>query len=170
SAGHGSMLLYSLLHLTGYDLPLEQLESFRRLGSRTPGHPERDLASGVETTTGPLGQGLGTAVGMAIAEAHLAARFNRAGHTVIDHHTYVLASDGDLMEGVGAEACSLAGHLGLGKLIVLYDDNRVSLAGTTSLCFTEDVGQRCAPYGSHVRRVEDGGVREPVGRAMATSG
>src|SRR2546430_9924390 len=147
SAGHGSMLLYSLLHLTGYDLPLEQLESFRRLGSRTPGHPERDLASGVETPTRPLGQGLGTAVGMAIAEAHLAARFNRPGHTVIDHHTYVLASDGDLMEGVGAEACSLAGHLGLGKLIVLYDDNRVSLAGPPPRCFTEDVGQRRAGLG-----------------------
>ncbi|TMB55912.1 MAG: transketolase [Deltaproteobacteria bacterium] len=166
SAGHGSMLLYSLLHLTGYDLPLEQLQSFRRLGSRTPGHPERNLASGVETTTGPLGQGLGTAVGMAVAEAHLAARFNRPGHTVIDHHTYVLASDGDLMEGVGAEACSLAGHLGLGKLIVLYDDNRVSLAGTTSLCFTEDVGQRCAAYGWHVARVDDGNDLDTVTRAI----
>src|SRR6266403_2296796 len=166
SAGHGSMLLYSLLHLTGSDLPLDELESFRRLGSRTPGHPERDLASGVETTTGPLGQGLGTAVGMAIAEAHLAARFNRPGHTVIDHHTYVLASDGDLMEGVGAEACSLAGHLGLGKLIVLYDDNRVSLAGTTSLCFTEDVGQRCAAYGWHVARVDDGNDLDTVTHAI----
>ena len=166
SAGHGSMLLYSLLHLTGYDLPLEEIKSFRRLGSRTPGHPERHLTSGVETTTGPLGQGLGNAVGMAIAEAHLAARFNRPGHTIVDHHTYVLASDGDLMEGVGAEACSLAGHLGLGKLVVLYDDNRVSLAGSTSICFSEDVAGRFAACGWHVERVPDGNDIDAVAKAI----
>src|SRR6058998_432571 len=129
SAGHGSMLLYSLLFLTGYDLSLDDIKQFRQWGSRTPGHPEFGDTPGVETTTGPLGQGFANGIGMAIAEAHLAARFNRPGHTVVDHFTYVLASDGDLMEGVGAEACSLAGHLGLGKLVVLYDDNRVSLAG-----------------------------------------
>src|SRR5437867_4043560 len=166
SAGHGSMLLYSLLHLTGYDLSLEEIKKFRRLGSRTPGHPERDPASGVEITTGPLGQGLGNAVGMAIAEAHLAARFNRPGHTIVDHYTYVLASDGDLMEGVGAEACSLAGHLGLGKLVVLYDDNRVSLAGSTSICFTEDVAGRFAAYGWHVERVPDGNDIDAVAKAI----
>ena len=166
SAGHGSMLLYSLLHLTGYDLPLDEIKSFRRLGSRTPGHPECHLTSGVETTTGPLGQGLGNAVGMAIAEAHLAARFNRPGHTIVDHHTYVLASDGDLMEGVGAEACSLAGHLGLGKLVVLYDDNRVSLAGSTSICFSEDVARRFAAYGWHVERVPDGNDIDAVAKAI----
>ena len=166
SAGHGSMLLYSLLHLTGYDLPLEEIKSFRRLGSRTPGHPERHLTSGVETTTGPLGQGLGNAVGMTIAEAHLAARFNRPGHTLVDHYTYVLASDGDLMEGVGAEACSLAGHLGLGKLVVLYDDNRVSLAGSTSICFSEDVAGRFAAYGWHVERVPDGNDIDAVAKAI----
>ena len=123
------MLLYSLLHLTGYDLSLEDIKSFRQWGSRTPGHPESHLTPGVEATTGPLGQGISNAVGMAIAEAHLAARFNRPGHAIVDHHTYVLASDGDLMEGVASEACSLAGHLGLGKLIVLYDDNRISARG-----------------------------------------
>jgi transketolase len=133
SAGHGSMLLYALLFLTGYGLPLEEIQRFRQWGSRTPGHPEFGLAPGVEATTGPLGQGVANAVGMAIAERHLAARFNRAGHTVVDHHTYVLCSDGDLMEGVAAEAMSLAGHLGLGKLIALYDDNLVSLAGQAAL-------------------------------------
>lgn len=156
SAGHASMLLYALLHLTGYDLPLEELQRFRQWESRTPGHPEYGLTPGVEATTGPLGQGLANAVGMALAEAHLAARFNRPGHTVVDHRTYVLAGDGDLMEGVTAEACSLAGHLGLGKLIVLYDDNHISLAGTTGLSFTEDVAQRFQAYGWHVHWVEDG--------------
>ncbi len=156
SAGHGSMLLYALLHLTGYDLPLDEIRRFRQWGSRTPGHPEVHLTPGVEATTGPLGQGISNAVGFAIAEAHLAARFNRPGHVIVDHHTWVLASDGDLMEGVAAEACSLAGHLRLGKLHVLYDDNRVSLAGTTSLTFTEDVGRRFEAYGWHVARVEDG--------------
>ncbi|MGH2523348.1 MAG: transketolase, partial [Anaerolineales bacterium] len=141
SAGHGSMLLYSLLHLTGYDsMPLDDILNFRQWGSKTPGHPESHLTPGVETTTGPLGQGISNAVGMAIAEAHLAARFNRPGHEIVNHYTYVIASDGDLMEGVASEACSVAGHLRLGKLIVLYDDNKISLAGTTSLTFTEDVG------------------------------
>ncbi|MEN6321198.1 MAG: transketolase [Syntrophaceae bacterium] len=156
SAGHASMLLYAMLHLTGYDLSLSDLESFRQWGSKTPGHPERDCACGVEVTTGPLGQGLSNAVGMAIAEAHCAARYNRPGHTIVDHFTYVFASDGDLMEGVTSEACSLAGHLGLGKLIVLYDDNRISLAGSTALTFTEDVAKRFEAYGWHVTYVEDG--------------
>src|SRR6266511_659320 len=129
SAGHGSMLLYSLLHLTGYDLSLDDIQRFRQWGSRTPGHPENHLTPGVEATTGPLGQGISNAVGMAIAEAHLAARFNRPGLKIVDHFTYALAGDGDLMEGVQAEACSLAGHLRLGKLIVLYDNNAISLAG-----------------------------------------
>ncbi|MGY4707803.1 transketolase [Candidatus Bipolaricaulota sp. J31] len=156
SAGHGSAMLYALLYLTGYDLPLEELKRFRQWGSRTPGHPEADCAPGVEVTTGPLGQGISMAVGMAIAEAHLAAVFNRPGHKIIDHFTYVLASDGDLMEGVCAEACSLAGHLKLGKLIVLFDDNRVTLAGTADLAFTEDVLARFEAYGWHTQRVEDG--------------
>jgi len=156
SAGHASMLLYTLLHLTGYDLSLEEIKSFRQWGSRTPGHPEVHLTPGVEATTGPLGQGLANAVGMALAEAHLAARFNRPTHTVVDHFTYCLVSDGDLMEGVAAEASSLAGHLGLGKLIVLYDDNRVSLAGTTALSFTEDVARRFQACGWHIQWVEEG--------------
>jgi len=156
SAGHGSMLLYSLLHLTGYDLSLDEIKNFRQWGSKTPGHPEAHLTPGVETTTGPLGQGISNAVGMAIAEAHLAAQFNRPGHSIVDHYTYVLAGDGDLMEGVAAEACSLAGHLRLAKLIVLYDANRISLAGTTSISFTEEVGKRFEAYGWHVQSVEDG--------------
>jgi transketolase len=166
SAGHGSMLLYSLLHLTGYDLSLEDIKNFRQWGSRTPGHPESHLTSGVEATTGPLGQGISNAVGMAIAEAHLAARFNRPGHPIVDHHTYVLASDGDLMEGVASEACSLAGHLGLGKLIVLYDDNHISLAGSTSICFSEDVGARFAAYGWHVQHVANGNYLDDIDRAL----
>jgi transketolase len=156
SGGHGSMLLYSLLHLTGYGLSLEDIKNFRQWGSRTPGHPEAHLTPGVETTTGPLGQGISNAVGMAMAEAHLAARFNRPEHKIVDHCTYVIASDGDLMEGVASEACSIAGHLRLGKLIVLFDDNRISLAGTTSLTFTEDVGRRFEAYGWHVQHVKDG--------------
>ncbi|HEU68001.1 MAG TPA: transketolase, partial [Candidatus Acetothermia bacterium] len=147
SAGHGSALLYALLHLSGYDLPLQELQRFRQWGSRTPGHPEAGLTPGVEVTTGPLGQGLAMAVGMAIAEAHLAARFNRPRYPVVDHRTYVLASDGDLMEGISAEACALAGHLRLGKLVVLYDRNGISLAGSTDLAFTEDVGARFASQG-----------------------
>jgi transketolase len=166
SAGHGSMLLYALLHLTGYDLPLSQLRSFRQWNSRTPGHPEAHLTPGVEATTGPLGQGISNAVGMALAEAHLAARFNRPEHDIIDHRTYVIASDGDLMEGVCAEACSLAGHLKLGKLIVLYDDNRISLAGSTELTFTEDAGARFRAYGWQVLTVEDGNDLEAVDEAL----
>jgi len=156
SAGHGSMLLYSLLHLTGYDLPLEELQNFRQWGSRTPGHPEHGLTSGVETTTGPLGQGFANGVGMAIAERFLAEHFNRPGHTIVDHYIYAIVSDGDLMEGVASEAASLAGHLGLGKLIYLYDDNHISIEGSTDLAFTEDVERRFQAYGWHVQRVADG--------------
>jgi transketolase len=167
SAGHASALLYALLHLTGYaEMTLEQLERFRQWNSLTPGHPESHLASCIEASTGPLGQGVGNAVGMAIAEAHLAARYNRPGHVVFDHHTYVLASDGDMMEGVQAEAASLAGHLKLGKLIVLYDSNRVTLSGTTSLAFTEDVAGRYQSYGWHVQRVEDGNDIVAISRAL----
>jgi transketolase len=156
SAGHGSALLYSLLHLTGYDLPMQELRNFRQWGSKTPGHPERDHTPGVEVTTGPLGQGFANAVGLAIAEAHLAARFNRDGHSPIDHHTYVLASDGDLMEGLGSEAASLAGRLKLGKLICLYDDNRIMLSGSTEIAFDEDRGKRFEAYGWHVQTLADG--------------
>jgi len=169
SGGHGSMLLYSLLHLTGYNLPLEELMNFRQWESKTPGHPESHLTPGVEATTGPLGQGLSNAVGMAIAEAHLAARYNKPGHTIIDHYTYVIASDGDLMEGVASEACSLAGHLCLGKLIVLYDDNKISLAGSTSITFTEDVGRRFEAYGWQVQHVNDGNDVEAVSAAIAAA-
>ena len=147
SAGHGSMLLYSMLHLTGYDLPLDQIKQFRQWGSLTPGHPERELTPGVEVTTGPLGQGFGNGVGMAIAEAHLAARYNRPGFEIINHFTYAIVSDGDIMEGVAAEAASMAGHLKLGKLIYLYDDNRISLAASTDLSFSEDVAKRFDAYG-----------------------
>ncbi|MGC1193574.1 MAG: transketolase [Candidatus Dormiibacterota bacterium] len=156
SAGHGSMLLYALLHLTGYDLPLEQLQQFRQWGSRTPGHPELGVTAGVEVTTGPLGQGFGDGVGMAIAERHLAWRYNQPEHSIVDHRTFVLCSDGDLMEGISSEAASLAGHLGLGKLIYLYDDNHVTLDGPSSLSFTEDVDARFRAYGWQVQRVEDG--------------
>jgi transketolase len=156
SAGHGSMLLYSLLYLTGYDLPLDELKQFRQWGSRTPGHPEFGLTSGVETTTGPLGQGFANGVGMAIAEAFLAAHFNRPGHTIVDHYTYAIVSDGDLMEGVASEAASLAGHLQLGKLIYLYDDNGISIDGSTDLTFSERVGQRFDAYGWHVQEISDG--------------
>jgi transketolase len=167
SAGHASMLLYTLLYLSGYDLSLDDLKAFRQWGSKTPGHPERRHPTGAEMTTGPLGQGLAAAVGMAIAEAHLAARFNRPGHPVVDHRTYVFASDGDLMEGLSAEACALAGHLGLGKLTLLYDDNRISLSGATSLCFTEDIGQRFSASGWQVIVVEDGNDTAAVDRALA---
>ena len=154
SAGHGSMLLYSLLFLTGYDLTLDDLEHFRRWGSRTPGHPERGSSAGIEVTTGPLGQGFGNAVGMAIAERWLAATFNRPGHPIVDHWTYVIASDGDLMEGIASEAASLAGDLQLGRLIVLYDANRITLSATTNVTFSEDVGARFAAYGWHVQQVD----------------
>lgn len=156
SAGHASMLIYSLLYLTGYDLPLEELKQFRQWGSKTPGHPEYGLTPGVEATTGPLGQGLSMAVGMAIAERFLAQHFNRPDHTIVDHYTYVIASDGDMMEGVASEAASLAGHLKLGKLICCYDDNSITIEGSTDLAFSEDVGKRFEAYGWHVRRIEHG--------------
>ena len=156
SAGHGSMLLYSLLYLVGYDLPLEELKRFRQWDSCTPGHPEYGLTPGVETSTGPLGQGFANGVGLALAERFLAAHFNRPGWPLVDHYTYGLVSDGDLMEGVAAEAASLAGHLGLGKLIYLYDQNGISLAGSTALTFSEDVMARFASYGWQVQQVEDG--------------
>ena len=168
SAGHGSMLLYSLLHLTGYDLPLEELQSFRQWGSRTPGHPEYGLTAGVETTTGPLGQGFANGVGMAIAEAYLAAHFNSPGHKIVDHYTYAIVSDGDLMEGVASEAASLAGHLRLGKLIYLYDDNRISIEGSTDLTFTEDRGRRFEAYGWHVQHV-DGYDLEGIAAAISAA-
>ncbi len=158
SPGHGCMLLYCLLHLTGYDLPLDELKRFRQWGSRTPGHSEHGVTPGVETTTGPLGQGFGNGVGMAIAERFLAHYFNRSGHPIVDHYVYAIVSDGDLMEGVTSEAASLAGHLGLGKLIYLYDDNRITIDGGTDLAFTENVGQRFEAYGWHVQRVDGNDV------------
>jgi len=166
SAGHGSMLLYAVLHLTGYDLSLEELKNFRQWGSKTPGHPERGHTPGVEVTTGPLGQGISTAVGLALAERKLAAEFNRPGHTVVDHHTYVLASDGDLMEGVSGEAASLAGHWGLSKLIVFWDDNRISIDGPTDLAFTEDVLGRYRAYGWQTLRVEDANDLDALRHAL----
>ena len=168
SAGHGSALLYAMLHLTGYPLSLDDLKAFRQFESRTPGHPEYHHTEGVEVTTGPLGQGFANAVGLAIAEAHLAATYNRA-QTIVDHHTYVIAGDGDLMEGVSAEAASLAGHLGLGKLIVLYDENRVSLAGPTDVTFTEDVRERFEAYGWHTSEVgpESSNDVDALDRAIA---
>jgi transketolase len=156
SAGHGCMLLYALLHLTGFDVSLEDLKQFRQWGSKTPGHPENFETPGVEVTTGPLGQGVANAVGLAIAEAHLAARFNKPGHTIVDHYTYVILGDGCNMEGVASEAASLAGHLKLGKLIMLYDSNHISIDGRTEITFTEDVGKRYEAYGWHVQKVEDG--------------
>ena len=166
SAGHASMLLYALLHLTGYDLSMDDIKNFRQWGSRTPGHPEYRHTAGVEVTTGPLGQGLANAVGMAIAEAHLAARFNRDEQTVVDHYTYAMAGDGDMMEGVVAEACALAGHLRLGKLIVLYDDNKVTLAGSAGLSFTEDIEMRFKSYGWQVQKVKDGNDTAAIDRAI----
>src|SRR5437588_1989504 len=166
SAGHGSMLLYSLLHLTGYDLPLEELKNFRQWGSKTPGHPEYGLTPGVEITTGPLGQGFANGVGMAIGAAHLAARFNKPEFPLIDHYIYAIVSDGDLMEGVASEAASLAGHLNLGKLIYFYDDNHVTIEGFTSLAFTENVPQRFEAYGWHTATVEDGNDLEAIEQAI----
>jgi transketolase len=166
SAGHSSAMLYALLHLTGYDLPLDEIMRFRQWGSMTPGHPEYGLAPGVETTTGPLGQGFGNAVGMAIAEEFLASRFNRPGFPIVDHYTYVIASDGDIMEGVCQEAASIAGHLKLGKLIVLYDSNRVTIEGSTDLAFSEDVGMRFSAYGWHVQEVEDGNDIDSIEMAI----
>jgi transketolase len=161
SAGHGSMLLYALLHLSGHPLSLDEIKRFRQMHSKTPGHPEFGITPGVETTTGPLGQGIATAVGMAMAEAHLAARYNRPGFAVVDHLTLGICSDGDLQEGVAAEAASLAGHLGLGKLVFLYDDNNITIEGDTALAFTEDVLARFAAYGWHVSAV-DGHDRDAV--------
>ncbi len=166
SAGHGSALLYSLLHLTGYALSLEQIKQFRQWGSLTPGHPERGLTPGVEVTTGPLGQGFGNGVGMAMAEAHLAARYNRSGFHVVDHFTYGIVSDGDLMEGVASEAASLAGHLKLGKLIYLYDDNCVTLSAGTDITFTEDRARRFESYGWHTQSVDDGNDLAAIDQAL----
>jgi transketolase len=169
SAGHACMLLYSTLYLTGYDLSLDDLKQFRQWGSRTPGHSEHGLTPGVEATTGPLGQGIGNAVGMALAEAHLAQRFNRPGHAIVEHCTYFLASDGDLMEGVSHEACSLAGHLKLGRLIGIYDDNRITIDGTTDLTFSDDTARRFESYGWHVERVADGNDLGALDAALAAA-
>ncbi len=169
SAGHASMLLYSLLHLTGYDLSLDDLRAFRQWGSKTPGHPEYGHTPGVETTTGPLGQGFANAVGMAVAERFLAATFNGDGPAVVDHFTYALAGDGCMMEGISSEAASLAGHQKLGKLIVLYDDNHITIDGSTDLAFTEDVCARFAAYGWHVQRVADGDDVEAIDAAIAAA-
>jgi transketolase len=166
SGGHGSMLLYSLLYLTGYDLPMDELKRFRQWGSRTPGHPEVGITPGVETTTGPLGQGFANGVGMAIAEAQLAAQFNQAGIALVDHYTYAIVTDGDLMEGVASEAASLAGHLKLGKLIYLYDDNHISIDGSTDLAFTEDRAARFGAYGWQVLKVADGNDVEAIDAAI----
>jgi len=166
SGGHGCMLVYSLLHLTGYDLSLDELRHFRQWGSLTPGHPEYGLTPGVETTTGPLGQGFGNGVGMAIVEAHLARIYNRPGHEIIDHYVYAIVTDGDLMEGVASEAASLAGHLRLGKLIYLYDDNKISIEGSTDITFTEDRGKRFEAYDWHVQQVADGLDLEAIDRAI----
>ncbi len=166
SAGHASMLLYSMLHLTGYDLSLEELKHFRQMGSRTPGHPEHGMTPGVEATTGPLGQGFANAIGMAIAERRLAAEFNQPGHELIDHRTYTICSDGDLQEGITAEAASLAGHLKLGKLIALYDDNDVQLDGPTSMAWSENVLERFDAYGWHTQRVEDGEDIDAIAAAI----
>lgn len=169
SAGHGSMLLYSLLHLTGYDLPLEQIKRFRQWGSMTPGHPERGVTPGVETTTGPLGQGFANGVGMAMAEAHLAARYNRPDFEIVNHYTYGIVSDGDLMEGVASEAASLAGSLQLGKLIYLYDDNRITLSAATDITFTEDRARRFEAYGWHTETIENGNDLPAIDRALRTA-
>ncbi|HKI95461.1 MAG TPA: transketolase, partial [Gemmatimonadales bacterium] len=169
SCGHASMLLYSLLYLTGYDLSLDDLKQFRQWGSKTPGHPEYGHTPGVETTTGPLGQGIGNAVGMAIAAAHLAAVFNRPGEQIVDHRTYFIASDGDLMEGISHEVASLAGHLKLGRLIGFYDDNHITIEGNTSLAYSDDVTERFEAYGWHVQRVEDGNDLKAIDRAIAAA-
>lgn len=165
SAGHGSMLLYSLLHLTGYDLPLEELKNFRQMGSKTPGHPEYGMTKGVETTTGPLGQGFGTGIGMAMAEHFLSAKFNKGGHSIVDHYTYAIVSDGDLMEGISHESASMAGHMGLGKIIYLYDSNRISIEGSTDLAFTEDVTKRFEAYKWHVVEI-DGHNHDEIAAAI----
>ncbi len=167
SAGHGSMLLYALLHLSGYELSLDEIKNFRQWGSRTPGHPEFKHTPGVETTTGPLGQGFANAVGMAVAEKRLSAEFNRPGYPLVDHHTYIYAGDGCMMEGITSEAASLAGHLQLGKLICLYDDNQITIDGSTDLTFTEDVGGRFEAYGWQVLKVHEGNRIELLTEAIA---
>jgi transketolase len=170
SAGHASMLLYSLLHLTGYDLTLDDIKNFRQWGSRTPGHPEHSLTPGVETTTGPLGQGFANGVGMAIAERFLAGRYNRIGHEIVDHHTYAICSDGDLMEGVSGETASIAGQLSLGKLVYVYDDNHITIDGTTAVSFdNEDKGKRFEAYGWHVQKVEDAEDLDALEEALANA-
>jgi len=169
SAGHACMLLYAVLYLTGYDLSLDDIKQFRQWGSRTPGHSEHGLTPGVEATTGPLGQGVGNAVGMALAQAHLAAQFHRPGHAIGDHHTYFLASDGDLMEGVSHEVCSLAGHLKLGRLIGIYDDNRITIDGKTDLTFSDDTARRFESYAWHVERVADGNDLGALDAALAAA-
>ena len=169
SAGHASMLEYSLLHLFGYGLPMEELKSFRQWGSKTPGHPEFGHTTGVEPTTGPLGQGIATAVGMAMAEARLSTEFNREGYPVVDHYTYALSGDGCLMEGVASEAASLAGHLGLGKLILFYDRNEITIEGSTNLAFTEDVGKRFEAYGWTVQHVANGEDTDAIEKAIASA-
>ncbi|MBT7781959.1 MAG: transketolase, partial [Anaerolineae bacterium] len=166
SGGHGSALLYALLHLTGYDISLEDLKNFRQWGSITPGHPEYGHTPGVELTTGPLGMGFANGVGFAIAEAHLAARFNQMGQKIINHYVYAIVTDGDLMEGIASEAASLAGTLKLGKLIYLYDDNHISIDGSTDLAFTEDRVKRFEAYGWHVQFVEDGNDVEVIDSAI----
>ncbi|PYO63684.1 MAG: transketolase, partial [Gemmatimonadetes bacterium] len=169
SCGHACMLLYAALYLTGYDVSLDDIKQFRQWGSKTPGHSEYGHTPGVEVTTGPLGQGVGNAVGLALAEAHLAAIFNRPGHAVIDHHTYFLCSDGDLMEGVSHEACSFAGHLKLGKLIGIYDDNHITIDGKTELTFSDDTARRFEGYGWHVERVADGNDLGALDAALAAA-
>src|SRR5437868_9536422 len=166
SNGHGSMLLYALLHLTGYDLPMDELQRFRQLHSKTPGHPERGITPGVETTTGPLGQGLANAVGMALAEKLLAAQFNRPHHTIVDHRTYVFVGDGCLMEGISHEACSLAGTLGLSKLVAIYDDNGISIDGKVEGWFRDDTPMRFSAYGWHVVPGVDGHDAQAIATAI----
>ncbi len=166
SGGHGSMLLYSLLHLTGFDLSLDDLKDFRQWKSKTPGHPECELTPGVEVTTGPLGQGFANCIGMAIAERHLAATFNKPGHDIVNHHLYAIVTDGDLMEGISSEAASLAGHLQLGNVIMLYDDNEISIDGSTDLAFTENRGKRFEAFGWHVQKVEDGNNVSAIDEAI----
>nr|WP_317172275.1 hypothetical protein [Hymenobacter sp. BRD67] len=167
SAGHGSALLYSLLHLYGYDLSLDDLKQFRQMDSKTPGHPESHITPGVEVTTGPLGQGFANGLGMAMAESHLAAVYNKEGHAPVqDHYTYVLVSDGDLMEGIASEAASLAGHLQLGKMIYLYDDNKISLDGPTSFAYTENAMQRFDAYYWHTQHVQDGNSLDEIENAI----
>jgi transketolase len=166
SAGHASMLLYSMLHLSGYDVSLDDIMNFRQWGSKTPGHPEFGHTPGVETTTGPLGQGFANAVGMAMAERHLASRFNQTGHEIVDHYTYMICGDGDMMEGISSEAASLAGHLGLARLICIYDDNEISIEGSTDIAFTEDVALRFEAYNWHILKVDDGNDVDAISNAL----